>query len=154
MRHDRVTSLGKLGVNVTGLTAVMNENAIDDAESSTPTSHSANSSATVTQQRSKTDDPVALSRRLSLGGRAIMFNGNRLRGDSFANGEGTSLGRSASYSSATSTSPRAPPGEFDSRSPVMEECLVAEIPTEAAKQIRRRMSPTGERMLRGELAFH
>lgn len=154
MRHDRTTSIGKLGVNVAVLTSTVNEDAIDDSEyTCNPSSTSAGQSM-VGQQRGKTDDPVTIGRRLSLGARAIMYNGNRLRGDSVASGDRSSLMRSISSGSGVSGSPRSPTIDFDEKSPSNTERLPVETPADAAKQIKRRMSPTGERMLRGELAFH
>lgn len=145
MRNDRSTSFSKLGMGIQSHNANnANESAIDDTEPS----KSPPTSATPTLQSSSStgSDAVGLGRRLSQGARAIMYNGNRLRGESITQGA-PQPGRSLSVTSTAST--------LDSSNPcsptVMQEPFV---PIEAAKQVKRRMSPTGERMLRGELAFH
>lgn len=154
MRHDRSSSINKLGVNVAGLTAAVNENAIDDSDIVATSPNMGSGPMTGIQQRSKADDPVAIGRRLSMGARAIMFNGNRLRGDSLASGERMTLARSVSSGSGSANSPRSPQLEFDEKKFSVDEHMFGDRPVLAAKQIKRRMSPTGERMLRGELAFH
>jgi hypothetical protein len=71
-----------------------NEQAIVDDELSQSTGSIGNAAAggaaasvdgnTAQHKRSLTDDPVGLARRLSQGARAIMYNGNRLKGDGVA----------------------------------------------------------------------
>lgn len=142
MSQDRSTSFGKLGMNMPSLTGTLNGSAIDDSD--------ANVSASV-NNATKADDPVGLGRRLSQGARAIMYNGNRLRGESInASSERPRQSRTYSNESGASSTGKSP---VFASSPTLPE-IASQNPVEASKQIKRRMSPTGERMLRGELAFH
>lgn len=142
MNHDRSTSFGKLGVGVPSLTGTLSGSAIDDSD--------AGASANLTNA-AKPEDPVGLGRRLSQGARAIMYNGNRLRGESInSSSERPRQSRTYSNESGASSTAKSPViGPY-----VAEQEFVAQNPADVAKQIKRRMSPTGERMLRGELAFH
>lgn len=119
-----------------------NESAIDDTE---PKGSPPAQTSTAPSSAHK-EDAVGLGRKLSQGARAIMYNGNRLRGESVTQPTTTQPGRSLSIGSTTST--------IDSSNPVTPSLQQDAFITDGAKQIKRKMSPTGERMLRGELAFH
>lgn len=143
MRQDRAVSFSKLGINIASLASGGNESAIDDTETVSPLP-GPNTSARA--PRSKTDDPVGLGRRLSQGARAIMYNGNRLRGDSISMADRPADSRSYSVSSTASSN-------IADSAPVADN-ISSKTASDAGKQIKRKLSPTGERMLRGELAFH
>lgn len=142
MRQDRSVSFSRLGINIATLASNGNESAIDDSETVSPL---ASGSSLTGSSRSKTEDPVGLGRRLSQGARAIMYNGNRLRGESIGVGDRPSARSFSASSTASSNIAEAGPATDNTSN---------RNPAEAGKQIKRRLSPTGERMLRGELAFH
>ena len=123
-----------------------NESAIDDSDkppSSTSTATTGGTGAEITAGTGK-DEKGGLGRRLSQGARALYTT--RMRGESInlQQPQAQSV-RSASITSVSSESNPTSPNLAQSPG-------VAQDGFEG--KIKRRMSPTGERMLRGELAFH